>query len=141
MIRIEWLHTNARAAKTAHAVRIADLPDALLSNGAKVTIEHWGEPYDATCTFGNAAQALDGMKALQCTLHRSHLSRIRTVSINGLLANWTKCVLRSSALYNPSDIWGQRRSFIYAEFNRLIGFSIPFVRHNHFRVVGINPAI
>lgn len=56
-------YINAPAVKTPDGMRIADLPDALVVNKAKVTMELWGEPYDATYTFDQAAQALDGTKA------------------------------------------------------------------------------
>ena len=57
-------YINAPTVKTPDGMRIADLPDALVVNKAKVTIAQWGEPYDATYTFDQAAQALDGMRAL-----------------------------------------------------------------------------
>ncbi|MDB5989523.1 MAG: domain nuclease [Herbaspirillum sp.] len=57
-------YINAPAVKTLDGMRIADLPDALVVNKAKVTIAQWGEPYDATYTFDQAAQALGGTRAL-----------------------------------------------------------------------------
>ena len=54
---------NAPAVKTADGMRMADLPDALVVNKAKMTMGQWGEPYEATYTFDQAAQALDGTKA------------------------------------------------------------------------------
>lgn len=57
-------YIDAPAVKTPDGMRIADLPDALVVNKAKVTMEQWGKAYDATYTFDLAAQALDGAKAL-----------------------------------------------------------------------------
>lgn len=54
---------NAPAVKTGDGLRAADLPDALIVNKAKVTMELLGEAYDATYTFDQAAQALGGTKA------------------------------------------------------------------------------
>ena len=56
-------YINAPAVRTVDGIRMADLPDALVVNKAKVTMEQWGEPYDSTYTFDQAAQALDGTKA------------------------------------------------------------------------------
>lgn len=57
-------YINAPAVRTVEGIRTADLPDTLIINKAKVTMEHWGESYDATYTFDKAAQELDGAKAL-----------------------------------------------------------------------------
>ena len=57
-------YINAPAVKTPDGMRIADLADALVVNKAKVTIAQWGESYEATYTFDQAAQALDGTRAL-----------------------------------------------------------------------------
>jgi predicted nucleic-acid-binding protein len=56
-------YINAPAVKTPDGLRIADLPDALVVHKAKVTIAQWGEPYDATYAFDQAAQAPDGTRA------------------------------------------------------------------------------
>ena len=57
-------YINAPAVRTADGMRIADLPDALIVNKARVVIEQWGESYNGTYTFDQAAQALEGTKAL-----------------------------------------------------------------------------
>ncbi len=57
-------YINAAPVKTADGMRTADLPDALVINKAKVMMEHWGESYGGTYTFDQAAQVLDGAKAL-----------------------------------------------------------------------------
>lgn len=57
-------YINAPAVRTADGMRMADLPDALVVNKAKVMMEQWGEPYEATYTFDQAAQALAGTRAL-----------------------------------------------------------------------------
>lgn len=56
-------YIDAPAVKTADGVRIADFPDALVINKAKVTTEQWGASYEATYTFDQAALALGGTKA------------------------------------------------------------------------------
>jgi predicted nucleic-acid-binding protein len=56
-------YINAAAVKTADGMRIADLPDAMVVNKAKVMMKQWGQTYEATYTFDQAAQALDGTKA------------------------------------------------------------------------------
>ena len=57
-------YINAPAVRTAGGLRTAGLPDALVVNKAKVMMDQWGEPYGATYTFDQAAQALSGTKAL-----------------------------------------------------------------------------
>lgn len=54
---------NAPTVKTGDGLRAADLPDALIVNKARATMEQLGVAYDATYTFDQAAQALSGTKA------------------------------------------------------------------------------
>ncbi len=51
-------YINAPPVKTADGMRIADLPDALVVNKAKVTMEQWGESYEATYTFDKILETL-----------------------------------------------------------------------------------
>jgi hypothetical protein len=50
---------------------MADLPDALVRDKAKVTTATWGDPYEAPCTFDQAAQAPEGTKALALPISES----------------------------------------------------------------------
>ncbi|MEC4718383.1 type II toxin-antitoxin system VapC family toxin [Noviherbaspirillum sp. CPCC 100848] len=56
-------YVNAPSVKTTDGMRTADLADALVVNKAKVMMEQWGQPYETTYTFDQAAQALNGSKA------------------------------------------------------------------------------
>jgi predicted nucleic-acid-binding protein len=56
-------YINAPQVRTADGMRMADLPDALVINKARMAVERWGVPYEATYTFDLAAQALEGAKA------------------------------------------------------------------------------
>ena len=53
---------NAEPIKTKNGTRILDFPDALIINKAKYLIYQWGEPYEGTYTFDQAAQHLNGAK-------------------------------------------------------------------------------
>lgn len=55
---------NAKPVKTTNGLKEADFADALMINKSKVMMEQWGEPYDGTYTFDQAAQVIDGAKAL-----------------------------------------------------------------------------
>ncbi len=57
-------YANAKSVKTAGGTRTVDFADALVVNKAKVMMEQWGEPYEATYTFDQAAQSIAGTKAL-----------------------------------------------------------------------------
>lgn len=57
-------YLSTQTVKTANGVKEVGFADALVINKAKVVLEQWGEPYEATYTFDKAAQSIDGVKAL-----------------------------------------------------------------------------
>ena len=57
-------YMSAKPVKTPSGMKEVDFADALVINKARVMMEQWGEPYEATYTFDKAAQSIDGVSAL-----------------------------------------------------------------------------
>ena len=55
---------NAKPIKTRNGMRILDFADALIVNKSKILIEQWGETFEGTYTFDQAAQQIEGAKNL-----------------------------------------------------------------------------
>lgn len=53
---------KAEPIKTKNGMRILDFPDALIVSKAKFLIEQWGETFEGTYTFDQAAQQLESTK-------------------------------------------------------------------------------
>lgn len=51
------------------------------------------------------------------------------------IVNWGKQFLINSPPQKASFIWRLKRGFIFFVMNRLIGWSIPAIRRNHFQVI------
>jgi len=57
-------YAYAKSIKTASGMRTVGFADALVVNKAKALMEQWGESYECTYTFDQAAQTVSGARAL-----------------------------------------------------------------------------